>query len=250
MSASAAEPSFGENGATAPNGFPYDIEPLPHADVPALADRVRPEIIKSCAVALRRMGGTRLISVTSSTRGEGRTTVACALALAAAQGAKTILIELDFENARLAEHARHASGPGMADLLRGDATVDQCLQRVGPDLEVIVAGWARESLDSLVKGLPAVMAALRSRYDTNPDDHNTTIIVADLAPLDAGISTTRVADFFSTPVLVVRAGGVETQSIEQSAAVLGRKPFVVLNGTGKGPTRRQRRKRRRRAARK
>ena len=154
----------------------------------------------------------------------------------------------------------------MADLLRGEATIDQCLQRVGDDLEVIVAGWTHEPLEALANRLPAVLAELRTRYDTSARDTGaddttaanpsgaiapgSTVVVADLPPLDDGIATTRIADLFATPVLVVRAGGVETDSIEQSAAILGRRPFVVLNGTGKPPSRRQRRKSRRRAARK
>ena len=252
MGAAAAFAGTHENGAaTTPVPDPV---PLASGNEPDLADRIRPEITDAGAVALRRMAGTRSIGVTSSTRAEGRTTVACALALAAAQDARTILIELDFDNARLAEVARVATGPGIADLVRGEATIDECLQRVGDDLDVIVAGWVNEPVESILKGLPDIIARVRSHGhdEANGNEHNPTIVVADLPPLDAGITAARVADLFATPVLVVRAGGVATASIQQSAATLGRKPVVILNGTGAKPSRLSKRKakRRRKAARK
>ena len=78
----------------------------PHVAAPSTTDSatptvpwVRSEVLDACVVALRRMGGAKLrsVGVTSAGRGEGRSTVAAAMAVIQATEyvRKTIYIELD-----------------------------------------------------------------------------------------------------------------------------------------------------------
>jgi Mrp family chromosome partitioning ATPase len=227
------------------NVFARDLSPVPEPE-PMLSTRIRREIVGSCAMALRRIGPAATIGVTSSTRGEGRTTVACALALAASSGARAVLLELDVEHPRLAELADVRPGPGIVELVRGVAPIEECLQRGGEDLDVVVRG-GHEHLESLIKGLPDAIARIRYRDERErAADEPPCIVIADLPPVDSGLAATLAADAFDTVVLVVRAGGVEKETIAQSAALLGRKPFVVLNGSESPASSKSRRTRSRR----
>ena len=57
------------------------------------------------------------------------------------------------------------------------------------------------------------------------------MLIADLPPLAPGTAAIRIAELFETLVLVVRAGGVDTQQIQEATSLLTQKPFVILNGT-------------------
>jgi protein-tyrosine kinase len=189
------------------------------------APRVRPEMLDACVVALRRMGGSELrsVGVTSSVSGEGRSTVAAAMAViyASEYRRKTILIELDGHRSPAVRELGLAESPGVAELMRDNLDIDECIQWVTDDLGVVVAG-VDPSLTTLLRGSAAedIISTLSSRAD---------MLVLDLPPLAKGAGGVQLVDLCESVALVVRAG-VSTHQIEEAAAVLTAPPFVIMNG--------------------
>jgi Mrp family chromosome partitioning ATPase len=186
---------------------------------------IRPEMLDACVVAMRRMGGPTLqsVGVTSSVRGEGRSTVAAALAVIQASECRrrTILVEFDGHKAPAAREFGLAEGPGVAEVIRGDVDVEDCIQWVTDELGVVVAG-ADPSMATLLRGSTAedIVEALSRHADT---------LVLDLPPLEKGAGGVQLVDLCEAVALVVRAG-VSTRRIEEAASALTTPPFVILNG--------------------
>ncbi|GER22683.1 chromosome partitioning protein [Zafaria cholistanensis] len=86
----------------------------------------------------------RVIVVTSSVPGEGKSTVAANLAVAiAGTGRRTVLIEGDLRRPVLTEFFGLPSGAGLTDVLSGSADIDDVLQPYGPVPELSVLGAGR-----------------------------------------------------------------------------------------------------------
>ena len=192
---------------------------------------IRSEVLESCAVALRRMGDSDIgsIAVTSASRHEGRTTVAVALAATASVELrrKTILLDLDLARGGVEKLVSVGPGPGVADFLGGQLSVDECLQRVDRDLEIMPAGAVRDNPDRAAgtERFSELIEQLRERCE---------FLVADLPPLSSGVAAARIADRFESVALVVRAGAVAVSDIQQTLLVLKQRPFVILNGVDSG----------------
>ncbi len=188
---------------------------------------VRPQVLESCSVALRRMGDSDpgTIAVTSTLRREGRSTVALGLAVTAAVelGRRTILLELDEESRRVPNLVDLEPGPGAADFLGGIAAIEDCIRPLERDLDVMPFG-TRVGGDGIAKDIDRfaeLVDVLGRRCD---------VLVADLPPLSSGLTTARMADLFRSVALVVRAGAVPLTEMSQMVSMLGQKPFVILNG--------------------
>ena len=187
----------------------------------------RPEVLQSCGVALRRMGDeVRSVGVTSTARREGRTTIAMGMAEAASLGGRnTILIDLDLQRPGIPGAAAEQNVAGIRQYLRGEAPIHECLFRVSDHLQVVNAGGVDPDHHVARSDRFADLIAELSR--------RCEVLVADLPSLQSGVDAARMSDVFESVVLVVRAGGVTIPQIEESVAVLGRRPVVVLNGKGR-----------------
>lgn len=111
----------------------------------------------------------RVVLVTSAQSGEGKTSLSTHLAASLAQvGYATLLIDGDLRNPIAHQVFNLARGPGLCDLLRHEATLDQVIRETGvTHLSMITAGkWdggatralARESARQLIE-------ELRSKFD-------------------------------------------------------------------------------------
>jgi MinD-like ATPase involved in chromosome partitioning or flagellar assembly len=210
-----------------------DLVPGGSAAKSSLDPRLTPargstEIMKSCSVALRLMGDGELTSlaVTSTLRKEGRTTIAIGLTAAAVMERRrtAVLVDLDVERGSIEGRMSIPPGPSLLDLLEGTAPLDDCLVPVDQMVRVVRAGPHRDpiSLVAHQDRLESLLLELRSRCD---------ILVADLPPLGAGISTAHLADLFQRVALVVRAGATPVPLIDHLASTLTQQPFVMLNRT-------------------
>jgi Mrp family chromosome partitioning ATPase len=185
------------------------------------------QVLESCAGALAGMGGpvARSIAVTSCHRGEGRSTVALALALLerTTYDRRTLLVELDLEGPRLAAALGLPDGPGVAEVLRDEVAVEGALHWTDDDLAVLSAGDSRGAPEALLARVATgdLLNVLGELFDT---------LVLDLPPLEGSGSGALVARRCSTPLLVLRAGAADRRDIEKAVAMFDAPPPILMNG--------------------
>ena len=143
----------------------------------------------------------RMLLVTSSQRGEGKSTVAGALALALAMGhtERVLLINLDMRASRefLGLPAR---APGLSHLIAGAAQLRDCIHRPqGKGIDVIPAGVLPPNPQALLasKRLRRILEMLQRRYDT---------VILD-APALGEVNDTLIVARQCTAIMVVLAAG-------------------------------------------
>jgi Mrp family chromosome partitioning ATPase len=164
--------------------------------------------------------------VTSCLRGEGRTTIAAGIAAATheANGLRTILVEFDFERPSLAREFGIAPGPGVAEVLRGEATLEGCLSvPADGSVAVLVAGDAQGDAAGLFGALQ--QSSLMKDLTRLGDE-----IIADLPACSSMPESTWLAEEFSTVLLVVRSGMAPIGQIRRVLDDLEVAPSAVLNG--------------------
>lgn len=164
----------------------------------------------------------RVVAVTSSARGEGRTTTAANLALTAAQeGRTTVLVEADLRRPTLGRLFGLAPRPGLAELLDGSAELSQAIVRVGA-LSVMTAGDVHNAAGALRSPrVPAVLDALRAAHQ---------YVILDAPPAIAFADGDRLVAGADTAVLVVRAGSTPRAVVRLALEAIGeRAAGIVLN---------------------
>ena len=186
-----------------------------------------PELIEGCRYASLQLGGPRLarLGVTSSVRGEGRSSIARALACIQAHDYQrsVVLLDLDLERPGLGTSLGAAPSPGVAELAEGGATVDEVLQPVGDGITLVTAGAPR---GPLARTMAAVL-----RSDALPEiAARCDVLVADLPPLLSSVGQAP-AGAFDDVLLVVRSGVTPLARIRQGTAHLPVRPKVMLNGS-------------------
>jgi tyrosine-protein kinase Etk/Wzc len=137
-------------------------------------------------------------------------------------GRKTILVELDLERACLAKRLGLAREPGVTSVLRGEASLEGCLQWVDPELAVLVAGESAADLADLTANLPSsnLLRGLEFACD---------VVVVDLPPLANAPFAADIARLCEETLLVVAAGMTTLGQVRHGAAILGGSPPVILN---------------------
>ena len=113
--------------------------------------------------------GCKILLVTSSMSGEGKTFVCEKLASSFAQmGKKTLLIDADLRKASLTRGLRLQSQVGLIDYLKGHTTLDETMHTL-PDtgLDVVASGGHTRNASDLVSRpiLPKALNELREQYD-------------------------------------------------------------------------------------
>lgn len=112
---------------------------------------------------------TRIVMVTSAGPGEGKTTLASALATSLARaGRKTLLLDGDLRRPTVHELFEVAMQPGFSEVLLGEIEVAEAAQETPQEnLSVIPAGqWDREVLLALSRdGLEAIFERLSHEFD-------------------------------------------------------------------------------------
>jgi Mrp family chromosome partitioning ATPase len=233
--------SPGASVAARPSGEDAEQGGTPPEQARPTRHPVPPAVLESCAGALAGIGGptARSIAVTSCHRGEGRSTVALALALLVrtTYHRTTLLVELDFGHPCLASALGLPEGPGAAEVLRDETTVESALRWTDDDVAVLCAGDPGDAPAALLAQVAAgdLLDGLGGLFDT---------LVVDLPPLAGTGSSALVARRCSTPLLVVRAGATERHDIEKAVAMFDVPPPILMNGVSprhaKGARRRSR----------
>lgn len=189
------------------------------------ANWINEAVHTACRPAVRRLyeEGRSSLAVTSARRGEGRSTVALGVALVSRTdyARPTVLLELDLEAPSLAERLGLPSGPGLAEVLRGEVTLEDAVVWHDPFFGVLVAGDFSGGIDLTSAFLrSSVLTALRTEG---------CVTVADLPPLPPQGRADRMAEHFDDVLLVVQAGATELSVVRDAVSSLPAPPDVVLN---------------------
>ncbi|HEX4215183.1 MAG TPA: CpsD/CapB family tyrosine-protein kinase [Candidatus Dormibacteraeota bacterium] len=188
---------------------------------------VHASVVEACSRATATLDGPNLafLGVTSSVRGEGRTSIATAMAFVQAHdyGRSTILIDADFEGPSVAGLFGLDQAPGLADVLRERIDLEDAVHDVGDGLSVLTAG----KVDS-PPGLAAKLAESKILQDLQTEHE---VVVVDLPAIIDSRCGTVLAALFEQPLLVIRAGITPAKKVGEALEQLDREPTALLNGT-------------------
>jgi protein-tyrosine kinase len=169
----------------------------------------------------------RTLMVTSPGAGDGKSITAANLALTMAQEYQrtVILVDADLRAPRIQSLFGLESGPGLAEVLSGQASLDEVLLYVADQRLAILPAGSPPQFPTELLGSAAMrrtLDQLRARFDRVLVDLPAVLPLADVAvasPLSDGI------------VMVVRAGVTQRPALEQALATLegDRVIGVVLN---------------------
>ncbi|GHA22972.1 GumC family protein [Oceanisphaera arctica] len=154
----------------------------------------------------------KVMVVTSSVPGEGKTCVSSNLAQALGQMENTLLIDADMRRPTIARQYEFAAGtPGLADLIAGTARLDECVKQVD-GISVLPAGMVPSNPLELLSSerFGQVLAQLSEQYDR---------IIIDTAPTQAVSDALMLARHANAVIYVVKS---ESTSIPHVQAGVGK----------------------------
>lgn len=178
--------------------------------------------------------GCKIIGVTSSMRGEGKSTTAINLSYVLAEsGKKVLLVDGDLRIPSVAKKMRIDSSPGLTDLLRGEKKIDLMTLRT-PHLStwyILPSGELPPNPSELLgsKRMETTLKVLSEHFD---------FIVVDLPPVNIVSDALAISKYITGMIVVIREDYVEKKELEtcfrqlklSSVNVLG----CVMNETKSG----------------
>lgn len=163
--------------------------------------------------SLRR--DSKVIMITSSFPGEGKTTIVANLALTFAQaGNRVIMVDCDLRRPALNTIFGHSRTPGITELLAGDISLDDALHVTDiPNISLLSAGTippnpaellCSDSMRDLLKGL-------RDSYD---------IVIIDAPPVIPVTDAPLLTAFADMVVVVVESGRIPLKAAQRMKELL------------------------------
>jgi capsular exopolysaccharide synthesis family protein len=144
--------------------------------------------------------GAKLIAVTSTISGEGKTFVSINLGgIIAFSEKKVILIDLDMRKPKIHQGFDAPNDRGMSTLLIGKDTIEDCVQhRHLPNLDFITAGPIPPNPSELIisKKMEEVIDELKSKYD---------VVVVDNPPVGLVTDGIRLISMADYPIYILKA---------------------------------------------
>lgn len=167
----------------------------------------------------------RVLVVTSSISGEGKTTTAVNLALVLAQsGQRVCLIEGDLRRPGVTSYLGLVSEVGLTNILAGSASIDDVIQPWGDGkLSVLAAGWRPPSPSEMLSS--AVMRSVIQELR----EHNDFVII-DTPPLLPVTDAAVLAKVADGAVIIVKHGVTQRSQLALAVASL-RKIDAHILGT-------------------
>lgn len=165
----------------------------------------------------------RVLAITSSLPGEGKTTTAINLSLAIAEaGYSVALVDADLRRPRVAKYLDLIGSVGLSTVLAGQADLDDVLQSSAyPNVSVLASGALPPNPSELLGSTHAekLIADLRSRFD---------FVVIDASPLlpvtDAAVLAVKV----DGALVVVRHGQTKKEQVTRAVGNLRSVGATVL----------------------
>ncbi len=197
----------------------------PIAMPPWFIDRCRRAYLSGTA---HQPEGARLLGVTSSLRGEGKTSLAIGMATAIAADTQrpTLLLECDLERPSFHRYFGFETKVGLVDFLQGKSSLR--ILRGGPltNLFVMPSGAAQDDPSRLFYQLSeaGLVEQLREHFAA---------VIIDLPPMLSIAYSSLASRLSDSIVLVARYGVTPIDDLEKAVFLLGRDRVcgIVLNGT-------------------
>lgn len=166
--------------------------------------------------SLPAVDGCKIIGVTSALKGEGKSTTSVNIAYTMAQsGQKVLLLETDLRLPTLAKRIRVRSKPGLSNLLVGQCSGNEILQKSGllPNLWVATAGDIPPNPAELLgsKNMELTLKALSDVFD---------VIIVDLPPVTAVTDAAIVSKLVHGMVIVVRQNYCDRGAVDEAVRQL------------------------------
>ncbi|HYN76532.1 MAG TPA: polysaccharide biosynthesis tyrosine autokinase [Lamprocystis sp. (in: g-proteobacteria)] len=148
----------------------------------------------------------RVVLVTSSVPGEGKTTVAINLAVALSQMERVLLVDADLRRSSVGLRlGLAATAPGLSNLVAGTAAIDECIHQLeGTNLHCLPAGLMPPNPLELLSSqrFRQTLEDLEQRYDR---------IVLDSAPAQAVSDALVLSRLCNAVIFVIRADATPRQ---------------------------------------
>ncbi|MFE9643725.1 polysaccharide biosynthesis tyrosine autokinase [Streptomyces sp. NPDC006365] len=164
----------------------------------------------------------RIIMVTSSVPGEGKTTTAVNLALSLAEaGMSTCLVDCDLRRPAVAKALGLVEDAGLTTVLIGQSRVEEVMQQVGSCLSVLASGAAPPNPTELLASarMGEVLGELATTYEA---------VIVDTAPLLPVADTVGLAPLTQGSLLVVRASKTSRDQVRTATEALERVGSRIL----------------------
>jgi capsular exopolysaccharide synthesis family protein len=157
----------------------------------------------------------RVLIITSSVPGEGKTTTATNLALALAEAEhNVVLVDGDMRRPKLDKHFDLVGSVGFSTVLSGQTSLEEVLQKTRfPGLTVLTSGAVPPNPSELLGSLAAqkVLSELRSSFD---------YVVVDSSPLMAVMDAAVLASDADGVLLIARFGETQREQLAHSVGNL------------------------------
>ncbi len=154
--------------------------------------------------------GCKIIGITSSMRGEGKSTTAVNLSYVLAESKKKVLlIDGDLRIPSIAKKMGIANSPGLTDLLRSKATVDltEFKSEQLPNWYIIPAGTLPPNPSELLgaKRMETTLKGLSAYFD---------YIIVDLPPVNIVSDALAISKYIDGMIVVIREEYTEKKELE------------------------------------
>jgi polysaccharide biosynthesis transport protein len=167
--------------------------------------------------------GPLVVTVTSPGAGDGKSFVACNLALAFADaGYRTVLVDGDLRRSVLHRLLSAPESPGLSDVLSGNALGESVAQETEfGGLHFIPSGNRMSRAPDLLSSgrIAKLLTGLRERYS---------VIVVDSPPLGAGMDAYALAAATGNMLVVLRTGTTDREDAESKLQVVDRFPIRIF----------------------
>ncbi len=164
----------------------------------------------------------KIVMLTSTVPGEGKTTVAINLALALGQMERVVLVDADMRRPSVGKYFEIPKDkPGLSDLVAGKASEEEVLHQVEEGLSVLAAGVIPPNPSELLssKRFASCMERLAEHYDR---------VVIDSAPVQAVSDPILISKVASGVLYVVRADATPYPLVQAALKRLYRARAVMI----------------------
>ena len=178
----------------------------------------------------KKEGETKVIMVSSSIKGEGKTTISTNTAIALAQNRRVLLIGADLRNPQLKKFTSHTKR-GLSDFLaskQAETSLDSFIQtsNLNPNLDILPSGSIPPNPTYLLSNanMDKIYSALQSKYE---------FIILDTAPMLLVSDSFHLIKYTDLLLYVMRADFTDVDMLEVASEInrenANNKLAIVLN---------------------